>query len=146
MSPPTGTKEPALHWLDVAGCAVYADEIVEGLDIHLDFTTGGDEDWMATSALSPVYGGDAARSSYCLNEPSWMQTSEERVFSDCRLSMANWTRSSQCLPPAEPSTPTPAAPGRQAQRYPETSSQTKITKKKWVTVPNIPNIPRTVTR
>jgi len=39
MVSPTRTKEPALHGLDVPTCAVYADEVADGLDIHLDFTT-----------------------------------------------------------------------------------------------------------
>jgi len=90
MIPPTSTKEPALHCLAVPGCGVYADEMAEGLDIHLDFTTGGDEEWEETSALSPVYGGDAVKSSYSLkdNEQSRMQTTGPRRIStvaDCRL-------------------------------------------------------------
>jgi len=39
MVSPTRTKEPALHGLGVPTCAVYADEVADGLDIHLDFTT-----------------------------------------------------------------------------------------------------------
>jgi len=76
MIPPTSIKQPARHGQDVPGCAVYADELAEGLDIHLDFTTGGDEDWDETSGFSPVYGDDAVSSSYSVkdNEESWMQT------------------------------------------------------------------------
>ena len=73
--PATSIKEPARHGQDVAGCARYADRYAEAVDVHLDFTSGGDETW-ETQIYASYHNGDAARSRYNVssNDESWIQT------------------------------------------------------------------------
>ena len=75
MIPPAGTKEAASHCLDTPDRGVYADKYAEAVDVHLDFTSGGDETW-ETQIYATYHNGDAARTRYNVsdNDESWLQT------------------------------------------------------------------------
>ena len=49
--------------------------MAEAVDVHLDFTTGGNYNW-TTQEHTSYYNGDAARSGVNIyrNQESWMQT------------------------------------------------------------------------